>query len=149
MAGSKLSNDGKRYPIEPLALPLVYALSALRIVEPCWSCEGHAGTQGECKQPEVWFYSGSVVYPGLLQRHVCRLASAGTLSTRWEVALCSHQPETAVTLFVIRPDRSPGVPLQRLQQDLRRISANLRGELRQLAEEMLDRLPPCPDIAQA
>lgn len=138
MASRKLSIDGERHPIEPHVLPLVYALSALRIIEPCWSCEGHISDCGESKTPQVWFYSGSVVYPDLLQRCICRLSDSCKLSTLWEVSVCPHQPESAVTLFVVRPESRADFRLGLLQDDLRRIGESLIGDMRELAEALLN-----------
>ena len=143
MAGRKLSIDGERHPIEPQVLPLVYALAALRIVEPCWSCEGHVSGSGELKTPEVWFYSGSVVYPDLLQRCIRRLSDASEIATRWEVSVCPHQPESALTLFVLRPEHSPQPRLGLLQDDLRRMGQRLIAGMRALAKELLnENVPP-------
>lgn len=140
-AGRILSNDGERYPIEPDVLPLVYALSALRIVEPCWSCEGHESSGSGVRKPQVWFYARSAAYPELLQRHVSHLANAGKLAARWEIVVSEYQPEACITLFVIRPEGSSDIDLAPLRKDLRTIGRELQAAMRNQAQKMLLELP--------
>ena len=57
--------------------------------------------------------------------------------------MCPHQPEAAVTLFVLRPERCPDPRLGLLQDDLRRMGQRLITGMRELAEELLnENVPP-------
>jgi len=41
-----LSIDPGRYPIEPKVTPLVFELRTTRVMQTCWSCEGHMDPEG-------------------------------------------------------------------------------------------------------
>lgn len=141
MVSRHLSSDGDRYPIEPHAVPLVYALSTLGIVQPCWSCEGHADQGNAVKLPQVWFYSVAAIYAQLAQRYMNRLAIAGSLNSQWELTVCSHQPETIATLFVIRPVATQNPHLGQLQCELELIGKNMAAGMRSVANDLLKQLP--------
>ena len=71
----RLSSEPERFPIEAGVVPLVYAFSALRLMPPCWSCEGHHDKQGQLHRlPSLWFFSRKLAYPGLITALLSRLA---------------------------------------------------------------------------
>lgn len=141
----QLSSDPDLYPIEPRIVPLVYELNALRVVEPCWSCEGHAPQLGKpMKLPQVWFTSPSPKYADLLMQHIGDLYAKKKLAYSWIVALNPYNPGGDAVTYVVRPDlaRVSGDPkLDMLQLDLQTIAKELRtilcalarGELRNLS----------------
>lgn len=143
MAAQALSEDSDRYPIEPAVLPLVYALTALRVIQPCWSCEGHISNALPCKLPEVWFYATAVAYVDLVGRHIADLGVADQLSAEWAVEVCPHQQTSIATVFRIRPlIRSDAeFHLGKLRADMDRIAESIGPRVRELAELDLRALP--------
>lgn len=140
-AAAQLSSEGERYPIEPYVLPLVFELNALRVVQPCWSCEGHADAKGDVQNPpRIWFYCASVVYPQLLLEHVTQLAARGELQARWRVTVCSYSEDKVSTTFSLEPAVSPSSSLAVLQSDLNVIAAELGSRLRDKAQNALNEM---------
>lgn len=141
-AAAALSSEPERYPIEPLILPLVYQLSALRVVQPCWSCEGHAeaGSTNR-KVPQVWFHAPSELYPDLLATDLAELAFDGTTRNRWVVTLCPHGAPDEYTTFAVHPDADAAATatLECLQRDVAAIASGLPERLRRQAESRLER----------
>ncbi|MBM4123723.1 MAG: hypothetical protein FJ246_02015 [Nitrospira sp.] len=137
-----LSSEPARYPIEPQVLPLVYVLAGLRLVPPCWSCEGHLQASGGLTRlPQVWFYSASTVYPELIALYLKDLEFQKRLHHHWMVSVCPHAAGGA-TIFQIQPEQlTPSdvkkAELQTLQDDLRTIAGSLDASLRQLAISQL------------
>jgi hypothetical protein len=137
-----LSSEPTQYPIEPHVVPLVYALASLRLVHPCWSCEGHRRPIGGLvRVPQVWFYSSSTIYPGLIAVHLKELEFHRRLLHAWMVSVCPHT-SGGVTIFQIQPehmtqDEARADALPSLQQDLRAIGDSLEGSIRQLARHLL------------
>lgn len=140
-AAQRLSSAPERFPIEPRVLPLVFELNSLRVVQPCWSCEGHGGPDdAPHKTPSVWFYSASVVYPRLLTEHVDGLWFARALGTRWRIAVCPHSADPGATTFALEPELgTPGPSLAGLQRDLEVVAADLASSLRRRAATLLAR----------
>ena len=139
-----LSSEPDEHPIEPQVLPLVYSLTALRVMPTCWSCQGHEHPNGQIhKLPEVWFYAPSVVYPELLAQHLTRLHARDTLSAPWQVSVAPYSADESAAMFIIKPEIVPDASsemLKRLQRDLHRIADALPNHLRRLAHEMLEQL---------
>jgi hypothetical protein len=137
-----LSSEPDRYPIEPYVLPLVYVLASLRLVFPCWSCEGHLRpTGGLTRMPQVWFYSASTVYPELIAAHLAELTFRRTLAHAWTISVCPHTTGGA-TIFQIQPQQLDEAEVQAaelasLQNDLVTIADSLAPSLRALARHML------------
>ena len=78
-----LTSDPDRYPIEPRILPLVFELNALKVVQPCWSCEGHNGLSEEVqKLPSVWFYVDDIVCAEVLNTYFIRVTRAAARTCR-------------------------------------------------------------------
>lgn len=137
-----LSSEPAQHPIEPHMVPLVYALASLRLVPPCWSCEGHLRPSGGLvRLPQVWFYSASTVYPELIATHLADLKFRDKLRHQWMVSLCPHTAGGA-TIFQIQPESlTPSevqeAQLQALQGDLQTIAESLDISIRQLAGNLL------------
>lgn len=137
-----LSSDPDRYPIEAKVMPLVYAMSTLRMAPPCWSCEGHLTTKGDLlRLPQVWFYSASTIYPELISEYLHDLAFHKQTCCTWGVTVCPHTESNATT-FSLKPEQSNDIrkELWQLQNDLHTISYSLRDGIFQLAEKKLSRL---------
>lgn len=140
-----LSSDPDRYPIESNVVPLVYVMSALRVVPPCWSCEGHFTSKGGLQRlPQLWFYSASTIYPELISEYLKELDFHHQVNYSWMVTVCPHT-ESNVTTFTIMPERPDDVKmseiiLQKMQSDFQTISVTLREGLFQLAKYKLSKM---------
>lgn len=141
-APKRLSSEPAVHPIEPKVLPLVYGLSELRLVQPCWSCEGHTRNNKQIhKLPQVWFYSHNVVYPQLIAEHLHNLRVKHELNEPWHVTVSPFSADNLVGTFLIKPELDKGVSnisLEKLQWDLRLISDNFAIHVRKFAHEMLN-----------
>ena len=137
-----LSSEPDQHPIEPHMVSLAYALISLRLVPPCWSCEGHLRPIGGLTRlPQIWFYSASTVYPELIASYLADLRSRGKLLHPWAVSVCPHTPGGA-TLFQIQPEGLQPFELQAealhsLHHDLQTIGDSLVVSIRQLALDLL------------
>ncbi len=138
-APRKLSSEGDRYPIEPGVVSLVFAFHTLRLVKPCWSCEGH-GHGTHFKTPQLWFYADSALYPELISRYVT--TQSRRLSTTWTVSLCAHQADPTATTFALMPilKEADEADLPALQNDLRTLANGLKAGVRQIASDLLRQL---------
>jgi hypothetical protein len=128
----RLSSEGIDYPLEERVAPLVFELKRLGTFEPCWSCEGHDGEEGEIRKlPRVWFYSDSVVHVRALARAVDAMYDHGQLNCRWRISLTFSEASNPDTAFSLEPEctaPSAGSPsLAALQTDLRVIARHLRN----------------------
>lgn len=124
-APAELSSDSERYPIEPRILPLVFELSALRIVQPCWSCEGHEDSDGSIRKlPSVWFYVDETEYAVMLNQYLLESYAARRTHVPWIVTMTSGPEDLA---FACRPDlwASENVTLEELQEDAFALAAGL------------------------
>lgn len=135
-----LSTDGERYPIEPGVLPLVKALACMRVIQPCWSCEGHPQQVGPHSLPEVWFYAGSARYVELLQSYVSELLLSRQIASAWQVTVCPYQQGDVGTMFVLRPEGTAHASLATLHADAATIGDKLQQHLRESARERLQSL---------
>lgn len=143
-APRQLSIDAINYPIETNVVPLVYELSAVRLLQPCWSCEGHLNPKGELwKIPQVSFYSESPIYAQLLLRHISSLNLRKRLTYPWHIALSDFGQTWDVT-YTLEPnlnyDQARHVQLKLLQHDLNTLAENLYARLKMLAQAMLNEL---------
>ncbi len=141
-APQRLSSEPERFPIEPGILPLVYALSTLRLLPPCWSCEGHLDAAGQPQRlPSVWFISRKVIYPTLVADLLCRLKAGGEIAHGWQVATLNCGLETE-SVFAIEPRLQAGEDFQlgRLRNDVAVIAACLGEGVRSLAADRVARL---------
>ncbi len=143
-ASELLSSEPAKHPIEPNVLPLVYGLSELRLVQPCWSCEGHMNKDNQIhKLPQVWFYSPNTIYPQLISQHLHNLHVKNELSESWQVIVSPFSADELVATFLIKPDFNNGfanISLEKLHKDLHLISGSFANRIRKIALEMLNAL---------
>ena len=143
LAPKQLSSDPVNYPIEKNILPLVYALMASRIVQPCWSCEGHLDEEGYIgKLPQVWFYSPSVVYPDLISQYLISFLVKKHLENTWKVSVNQYNRDNFSTLFIIQPrlENKQTTDLKSLHRDIKVIADNFEFQLRATAKNQLNDL---------
>ena len=139
-AARALSTEPDRYPIEPAILPLVFAMKRSRILDPCWSCEGHLGAGGSVwKMPMVWFYCRSMVYLRLLGDGLNRMKGIGSLKAPWGVAITYSDPGNPDTTFSLQPAPGEGrnYSLPELQRDARAIACMLEPMMEESARTLL------------
>lgn len=137
-----LSSEPESHPIESGIVPLVYALSELRVVPPCWSCEGHISPDRRwMRPPQVWFYSRSATYPQLIASYLAGLQQHGTISKAWEAVVSPHT-EDGVAIFILRASIEDKVNprlMRELQEDVGRIAQSLAEEVREAAMGKLEK----------
>ncbi|WP_420347418.1 hypothetical protein [Pelagibius sp.] len=137
----QLSSDPERFPIEAGILPLVFALSEVPALSPCWSCEGHLDAEGRLHRlPSVWFTCHALAYPSLLAEALAALSAKRVLKHTWQVAAvhCGSQFEP---VFAIEPRIDAGdVSLSGLHADILALAANLRDRMHSLAAAHIARL---------
>lgn len=137
-APAALTSDPEQYPIEPRILPLVFELNALKVVQPCWSCEGHNGLNTKVeKLPSVWFYVDDIVYAELLNTYLIGSYARRVTQVPWIVTLSPGPEDTA---FSCRPDLwgpSSGATLKDLQDDAFALAKEVREQTRRLARAEL------------
>lgn len=138
-AAQALSIEPERYPIESKVVPLVFEIMTTRLMQSCWSCEGHMDPDNKLwKVPQVSFYSDSPIYPKLVLIHLTRLYQDKVLGYRWHVVLSDFTQTLGLT-YSIQPDlnqeEQPRLGL--LQQDLQTISKNMHTRLKDIAAELL------------
>jgi hypothetical protein len=123
-----LSSDPENLPLESRIAPLVYELKRLEVFQPCWSCEGHNGSDGKLwKIPRVWFYCRSVVHLRVLADALEELHLNDRLSVPWRVVLTFSDDDNADTTFSLEPGPVASCPpLAALQRDIDTIAEHLR-----------------------
>lgn len=139
-APQALSSEPDKHPIEQNVVKVVFELSTLRLMQPCWSCEGHLNGQGELwKLPQVSFYAASALYPKLLAGYLTKLKSSKQLNYPWQVILVDYG-QTWRPTYQLEPALNhidEVIQLSLLQQDLNQISTGLAAQLKQEARIML------------
>ncbi|MDH5178369.1 MAG: hypothetical protein OEZ39_06890 [Gammaproteobacteria bacterium] len=139
-APQALSSEPELHPIEKDVVAIVFELTALRLIQPCWSCEGHLDGRGELwKLPQVSFYAASPLYPKLICNYLTRLRHQKQLHYVWQVNLVDYG-QTWSPAYQIEPclnQISKPVELTLLQEDLRSIGNNLAEQIKQEARHML------------
>ena len=138
-ASKALSIEPERYPIESKVVPLVFELTASRLLQTCWSCEGHMDHNNKLwKVPQVSFYCESPIYPKLVLIHLSRLFQSKMLGYRWHVVLSDFTQTLSLT-YSIQPDlnQEDAPRLGLLQQDLQIISDDMHSRLKLIASELL------------
>lgn len=141
-ASQNLSSEPIAYPVETNVVPLVFELAATRLMQPCWSCEGHLNPSGALwKLPQVSFYSASTVYPQLLIKHIYALELRKQLSCPWHIVL-SDYGQTWEATYTLEPNlnREHAVHLGNLQHDLNTLADNLCNKLKSFAQSALSEL---------
>lgn len=139
-APQALSSEPEKHPIEQHVVKIVFELSALRLFQPCWSCEGHLNGQGEMwKLPQVSFYASSELYPKLLVNYLNRLKFQNQLCYPWHVIIVDYGQTWSPT-YQLEPTLNQineEIKLDLLQQDLRQIANDLAEKIKQEARMML------------
>ena len=126
-ASKALSSEPEQYPIEPQVLALVYEMSRIRGISPCWSCEGHLDHEGQLwRTPQVWFYAASRFYVQQLETYATHLNRQSLISNRWYVTRldCGH---TDVPMYCLQPhlDAETRPSLHRLQKDMQQLARDV------------------------
>jgi len=102
----KLSSEPEEFPLESRIVPLVYALNSLRVVTPCWSCEGHNDSADQLiKLPSVWFNTSSQGLPRLLVEHCGQLYGDRETYYRWGIEVLGLG-DVMQTTYSLRPNLS-------------------------------------------
>lgn len=117
-------------------MPLVFALYDMEIGLPCWSCEGHAGLDGNIhKLPQVWFYALDQAFPDLLANYLWQLHFNGHIENHWKVAVVAA--DNAVdTTYSIAPDGGTELgDLASLRRDIEVIGARMLDDVNALARK--------------
>lgn len=139
-APQALSSEPDKHPIEQHVVNIVFELSTLRLLQPCWSCEGHFNGQGELwKLPQVSFYSASELYPKLLAGYLTKLKNNNQLHYPWQVTMVDYGQTWGPT-YQMEPSLNQideEIQLALLQQDLQKIADRLAEQLKQEARLML------------
>lgn len=145
-APRKLSSEPERYPIEINILPLVYELSTLRYIEPCWSCEGHIINEKLDKTPQVWFYSDSEVYVKLLNDYFFNMFNNRLLSSEWEIVVSVFQNDINSTQYILRPKitSTSKENLDKIHRDIKKVSIGMNDGIKNLAVIYLKKLQNLP-----
>ena len=137
-----LSEDPKRYPVEPNVVPLVFELTTMRLVQTCWSCEGHANIDGKIiKLPQVSFYSEKPFYAQLISNYLANLHWKQKLQYPWEVALSDYGQTWEIT-YTIKCDlsRVENPDIKIMQNDLNAMGENFSINIKTYARELLAKI---------
>ncbi len=126
----KLSSDPDKHPIEEGIAPLAFEMQRLGVFEPCWSCEGHNGLDGELwKRPAVWFYCDDLTHLRLLADVVENLYANDKLVFHWSVHITYTDKLYPEAIFALEPERRRvrDVKLEDLRADVQALADNLHG----------------------
>lgn len=128
-----LSSD-PMFPLEPRVAPLVFAMKRTGLLEPCWSCEGHAGPDGVLtKPPAVWFYCEATTHLRLLYAGIAKLR----LNAPWRIAITYSDPNNPEPTFALEPLLgAPAPTLAQLQADIGAIAQALPDLMRNEASAL-------------
>jgi len=146
-AACQMSTEPDRYPIEPHVAPLVYAFYTLRLLMPCWSCEGHTDKNKKIiKMPQIWFYSASPFYAKLVAEALEDMKSQGLIKYNWEVRILAFSQSKFTLTYCINPLFFSVVKyrLSVLHDDLLVIGKRLRIEMLNLAHQYIEEVNEPP-----
>jgi len=141
-AAEALSEDPARYPVEKNVVPLVFELTTMRLVQTCWSCEGHANIDGKImKLPQVSFYSEKPFYAQLLSNYFKKLHCNKKLYYPWEITLSDYGQTWEMT-YTIKCDlsRIENPDIKIMQSDLNAMGENLSSNIKVFARELLSNI---------
>lgn len=127
-AARKMSSDPHNHPIEAHVVPIVYAIYTLRLLMPCWSCEGHENNQHELiKAPKIWFYSLSPFYAKLIAQALSTIRYKNKLNFDWSIKILPFSQSMFTLTYSMEPELNDvnNNILQDLHQDMRIIGENL------------------------
>lgn len=142
-AAAMLSSDPEKFPIEEHVLALVFEFSKLKVIQPCWSCEGHLNMDGKLwRLPQAAFYSSSQIYPQLISYYLNDLLFTKKISYPWLLSITSYGGADEVTTYSLEPRISIDTEyrLDILQQDLLVIGDDFSDNIKKLAGMMLKRI---------
>jgi hypothetical protein len=131
----QLSSEGDQYPIEPRVSPLVYGLASIRVVVPCWSCQGHLSRdRHQVKPPQVWLYSTSLFYVHLIGQFLTEEHEKHRCHHLWQIRSGPYA-QGQIPIFIIEPRMSPLEIIQTdalkiLQRDLYTLGRNFEQRIR-------------------
>jgi len=146
-APQQMSSDPERYPIEKYVTPVVYAIYTLRLMMPCWSCEGHLDkSQNIIKMPKIWFYSVSPFYVKLVAQVLSDLRQKRQLKNDWQVVILPFSQSMFTLTYCIEPKGQyfGYSELNLLQSDVAVIGGKLRCEVLQLAQQYVNKANKSP-----
>jgi len=138
-AAEALSEEPNQFPIEENVVPLVFELTTLRLMQTCWSCEGHASIDGEIlKLPQISFYTEKPFYAQLISKYLSRLFWRKELQYPWEIML-SDYGQTLEATYTIKCnlDHIENPVLQIMHQDLNAMSKDFSTQIKNYAQELL------------
>ncbi|MCJ8269281.1 MAG: hypothetical protein MJK04_07735 [Psychrosphaera sp.] len=142
VVSQQMSSDPKRHPIEPGIVPLVYAFYTMRLMMPCWSCEGHIDHEGNIfKTPKLWFYATNEFYAKLVAQYVSTLRGELKIAHHWSVRLLPFSQSMFTTTYSLEPqDITPdNTDLSSLQNDIHVIAKDFHREMLKLARHYIQR----------
>jgi len=146
----QMSSDPETYPVEEGVVPIVYAFYTMRLMMPCWSCEGHFDKHGVlAKLPSVWFYSTSHFFPKLLAQYLGEQKGRKSLRYHWGIRILPFSQSMFTTTYALEPIQGDLMEaevfdLDRLQADMDSIAKNMRRDLMRDARHYLQRAKRSP-----
>lgn len=141
-ASEALSEDPVQFPIEKNIVPIVFELTTMRLVQTCWSCEGHATIDGKIlKMPQISFYTEKPLYAQLISKYLSKLFWQKKLKYPWEITL-SDYGQTLELTYTIKCDIScvENPDLKIMHQDLIAMGETLSTDIKSYAQELLTQL---------
>jgi len=146
-AAMKMSSDPNNHPIESHAVPIVYSIYTLRLLMPCWSCEGHENDKNELiKMPKIWFYSVSPFYAKLIAQSLSSIKYKNKLHYDWVVKILPFSQSMFTLTYAIEPELGSNdvFMLKTLHQDMRTIGENLNTSVLSDARKYLQHAEKSP-----
>ena len=147
-APEQMSSDPQRHPIEINAVPLVYAFYTLRLLMPCWSCEGHLDdTQRVYKLPKLWFYSVSPFYVKLVSQSIEDLKIKKLINNDWMIRILPFSQSMFTMTYSLEPTPLEGQTrhdLASLHADMLVIAKNIRRGVFNFAKDYIVRIDKSP-----
>jgi DNA-binding CsgD family transcriptional regulator len=126
-----LSAHPEGRPVHPAYTPLLYELSALRLVQPVWPASNHY-CEAPGHSPRPIHFRAELHYAGLVAHHLAYLDAIGSLSTPWRVSLVAHLAGNTPCSFAMEPlETTTEAP--RVSSDLRALAARFAERIRNIA----------------
>lgn len=137
-AAQSLSSDPSRYPIESKILPLVMEIAALRVCQPCWSCEGHENREGAILNlPSVWFYVDDMTVLDMFSRFLAWASAQRQLACQWHIEVVYGANDIAFSCTPNAWALPASISLISLHLDVIRLSTCIREGFHQQARRAL------------
>lgn len=138
LAAQSLSSDPTRYPIESKIMPLVMQISALRVCQPCWSCEGHANQKGDILNlPCVWFYVDDMTVLEVFSHFLASASAQQNLACQWHIEVVYGVTELAFSCTPSAWALPPEISLRSLHGDIAKLSSSIRDGFHHQARRSL------------